>query len=179
MTAKKRCFVAVNLPTEIKRDIFEKISRKIPAEKCKVVPAENLHITLAFLGYVNEEEIEKAREKMRGLQQRGAFEIELSCFGDFNSRVFWIGIKKGAAELEAIARGLQKILPVEDERFSAHLTVARNKSLNAKEARELVERIAKENFSASFTAETADFMESILSPRGPEYKKVFSVALAH
>ncbi len=179
MSGKKRCFVAVNLPAEIKREIFEKISKKFPPKDCKVVPQENLHITLAFLGYANEEEIAQAHEKMRALQEQKAFEIELNGFGDFNNRVFWVGIPKGAEELKAIAEKLQKIVRVQDERFSAHLTVARNKSIPRKEAREIMKKIEQENFSANFRAETIDLMESVLSPKGPKYEKLFSIALAH
>ncbi len=179
MDKKKRCFVAVNLPEEVKKQIFERISKKFPPQDCKVVQEENLHVTLAFLGYLNEEEIALAREKMLALKERKAFEIELAGAGDFNNRVFWVGIKKGAKELEEIAQELQKMLKVSDERFSAHLTIARNKSLPREKAGELMKEIGKENFFACFRAETIDFMESVLSPKGPKYEKLFSIALAH
>lgn len=174
---KKRCFVAVNLPVELKKEIFETLSKKIPARECKVVEERNLHLTLAFLGYLEEKEIEKAQAGMRTLEKEKAFEIGLEGAGSFNSRVFWIGVGKGKTELENLAVKLQKILPVEDTRFSAHLTIARNKSLQKREAEALLSELQKTSFSAGFRAETIDFMESVLSPKAPEYAKLFSIAL--
>ena len=53
----KRIFIAVNFPDELKKEIFESISSELPKDECKIVAEANLHITLKFLGYLNEEKI--------------------------------------------------------------------------------------------------------------------------
>lgn len=173
----KRCFIAVNLPVELKGEIFGRLSKKIPVQDCKVVEQENLHITMLFLGNFTLEAVEEAREKMQALQEFKKFEVELNGVGHFKGRVFWIGAKKGAAELEAIAEKLQEIFGLQSERFSAHLTIARNKFLQRGETDELLKRLQAENFSASFSVQSIDFMESILSSKGPRYERLFSIGL--
>ena len=61
---KKRLFVAINLPEEIKKNLFCFKNRylEIPARWTK---KENLHITLYFIGYVSEKNLEKIREALK------------------------------------------------------------------------------------------------------------------
>ncbi len=177
MSQQKRCFIALNLPASAKQEIFEKLSRKIPTGACKIVEQENLHITLLFLGNQTEQQIVAAKEKMRSLSKQKAFEVELGSIGSFQNRVFWIGMTKGEKELKEIFANLQELLCARGEKFAAHLTIARNKSLPGREVEELLGALKSENYSASFKAETIDFMESVLSPRGPKYEKLFCVEL--
>lgn len=177
MAETMRCFIAVNVPEEIKKKIFESVSKKIPKDSCKLVAQENLHVTMLFLGNLTEQAVSEAREKMRALSTFKAFDAELSGIGNFHARVFWVGIVKGQEELEAIADVLQKEFGVQEEDFHAHLTVARNKFLKSAEADALLKELEKEKFSLGFRVETIDFMQSVLSPSGPSYKKLFSIAL--
>ena len=48
-----RCFIAIELPNEVKKEIF-KIQKKLPQAKLKLVSHENMHLTLKFLGEIKE-----------------------------------------------------------------------------------------------------------------------------
>ncbi|MFH1224448.1 MAG: RNA 2',3'-cyclic phosphodiesterase [Candidatus Diapherotrites archaeon] len=179
----RRIFVAINIPEEIKKEIYEKLSSKIPKEGCKVVAEENLHITLQFIGYVPDEEIPRIREKMLALNGANAqtktrgFAVSLSGAGEFGGRVLWLGAKEGDIEICSVAEKLGLALGIKDARFHPHVTLARNKSLSAAEFGKIASALEKENYCARFEVKSADLMESILKPQGPEYKLLFSAPL--
>ena len=56
MEKRHRIFVAINLPNEIKRELFL-YSQKWPELPAKWTAKDNLHITLEFLGSLTEEEL--------------------------------------------------------------------------------------------------------------------------
>lgn len=175
----RRLFIAINLPEEAREGIYARLSRKIPAEGCKIVGMGNLHITLAFLGYVAEEDIAQIGGKMQGLAElnKKPFEVVLGGIGEFNSRVIWLGARSGGEEIAQIAEKLNALLGMQDERFHPHVTLARNKNLKSAEVRSLVLALGKENYSAGFIVGSIDLMESVLRPAGPEYSRVFGFGL--
>lgn len=172
-----RVFIAVNLPEEVKRRIYERLSSRIPAEQCKVVKADNLHITMLFLGYLETEKIEEIKKKLAELDF-GKFDVVFSGIGEFNGRVVWLGVKEGSNELRAINRRLNEMLELRDERFHPHVTLARNKRLGRKEVRELVERLNSEKYETRVKVESIDIMRSVLKKTGSEYSVLFRSPLS-
>lgn len=175
----RRVFIAINLPEEIKKEIYGKLSAKIPKEGCKAVARENLHITLQFIGYVSDGGIGEIKQKMAALKetQSRPFGVSLSGTGEFNGRVLWLGAREGDAEICRIAEALGEALGIKDERFHPHVTLARNKSLSSAEFGKIASALEKENYGARFEVKSVDLMESILKPQGPEYRKLFCVPL--
>lgn len=173
MSDTKRIFLAVNIPPEIKEKIFNSLSKKIPEEQCSVVKPENLHFTILFLGYFPEENILALKEKLQALEFK-KFKIKIFGVGHFRGRVIWLGAEEGKKELEELSRTVQGLIEIKDDKISAHLTLARNKSLQREEVDRLIEKLNAENFSAEFSAGSLDLMESDLKSSGPKYKKIFS-----
>ncbi len=173
-----RLFVAVNLPEALRDGIYSRLSAKIPSAECKVVRAGNLHLTLKFLGYVPEERLEDIKKAVAELAGFSTFRVRISGVGHFNRRVIWIGIGNGG-RLSAIANALNARIKEgkSEEGFSAHLTIARNKTLRRAEFDKLMERLKAEGFSAEADVKSIELMESVLSKLGPEYKVVFSIGL--
>lgn len=166
-----RYFVAVNLPEEIKRQVFERYSKEIPKDSFKVVPEENIHATLAFIGWWPAEKEAQLVEKLSSIKQP-AFELELQGIGHFNYRVLWLGTTKGGEEMNALAQKVQAALGIKDERFQPHFTLARAREAGKGKVAPVLERLEKKEFKASVKIKSFELMQSTLKPSGPTYSKV-------
>lgn len=65
---KKRLFIAINLPDNIKSDLtvwLKDFIRHNQNQPIKWVKPEGLHLTLHFLGYLDEEKEKQVREMLR------------------------------------------------------------------------------------------------------------------
>ncbi len=133
-----RCFVAVELPDELKARIAEETAflKKSRAD-VKWVPPENLHLTLKFLGQVPEERVPELagllKEAVRGTEK--PFEVAVEGAGVFpgpgSPRVFWVGIRDPHMLLAGLARRVDEELlkagygQQEKGAFVPHLTLGR------------------------------------------------------
>lgn len=171
----KRLFVAVNVPESLR----EKISREFLSEKpsgIKAVEKENLHITLCFLGNCSKEQEKETIRAMEGIQEK-RFEIALSGISHFGKKVVFIKVTNGKKELESVSNFLSERMPFASKNFHAHLTIARNKKMPAKEFGKELQRLSQKRFEERFTLKSIDLMQSGLSPKGPVYRKVFEKRL--
>ena len=97
----------------------------------RCIKAENLHITLQFLGNID---IERIPEIANFIQQFkfDALTLPLSQVGFFpRSRVIWAGSDKECSELASLATKLRECNPLilmrtDSRRFKAHVTLARD-----------------------------------------------------
>jgi len=172
----RRIFIAVNLPGKVKEEIYGKASRVVDGNAAKVVEKENLHITLKFVGYVNEEELHEIIENVEKIRFEG-FEIVFGNAGTFNNRVLWVGLSEGTEKLSQLAEKVQKVVEKGDNRFSPHVTIARNKSISAEKVREMIEKINSKKISLRLKVESFEVMESLLGRNGPKYNVVYSKKL--
>ena len=172
----QRYFVAVNLPPDVKARIFETYSKLIPGNGFKVVPKENLHTTLAFIGWWPAEKEKELVEKLSAVKHP-AFELELKGVGHFNYRVIWLGTTRGGGEMEGLARKTLQALGIKDERFHPHFTLARARQPLKKEVAPLLEKLQKKEFKAPVQIKSFELMQSELKPSGPVYSKVKSFPL--
>lgn len=97
----------------------------------KMTELENLHLTLKFLGEIDDEKLMRVKEELRKIKMSG-FELKLGKIGIFHHnrtpRIIWIKVLgKEIYELQKKIDGaLEGIFPKE-RRFMGHLTVARIK----------------------------------------------------
>ncbi len=136
-----RCFVAVELPEELKARIAEETAflKKSKAD-VKWVQPENLHLTLKFLGQVPEVRIPELagllKEAVRDMKkQQKPYEVEVAGAGVFpgpgSPRVFWLGIRDPQMLLAGLARSVEEKLgkagfgQQEKGAFVPHLTLGR------------------------------------------------------
>ncbi len=173
----KRLFIAINLPEKTRQRIETSLLDEITQKGLKKVSTENLHITVKFLGYLPSEFIPTLKEKLGIVRESPSFEIELNGIGSFNQRVLWLGIKKGTTQLLEISKKINNALSLKEERFHAHITLARNKFLKRKEFNALMEKLKEKNFSAKIMAESIDLMESKLGEKGPKYSLLEKIPL--
>jgi len=170
----KRLFFAVNLPQEIREWIGKEILPLISKEGWRPVKEENLHVTIHFLGQLPAEAVDELEGKVKALQKFEAFDAEIKCAGHFKGRVLWLGFGKGVEEFGLLNRKLQKAIGVSDERFHAHITIARNRG--GKDSEKVVESIGKVIEPRVVCVKSLELMESVLGETGPDYKRVFSLA---
>ena len=169
MNEKQRLFFAVNLPAE-------RILPLIPKEKWRKVLPENLHVTMHFLGWLPKQAVKELQEKAELLSQFECFEAEMNCVGHFKDRILWLGFGKGSQEFNLLNSRLQKAIGTRDERFHAHITLARNKGAKRQEVEQLVERLREKLEARKIGVKGMELMASQLRKKGPKYSVVFSIA---
>ncbi len=132
---KSRLFVAINLSEEIKSYLFG-LNKELDLDaKIKWVAKKNLHLTLKFLGYVeNANEVVKLLENVKF----DPFEFKLSKLGVFDfsrPKVLFVDLtpKEKIMNLQFdIEECLKEKFP-KDKQFSAHITLGRIKLVKKKE----------------------------------------------
>lgn len=205
-----RAFLAIELPPEIKT-FLSKLQNKLKAATedvhphtnwknniryqpigvgVKWVEPENIHLTLKFLGEINEEQLSRITQIMESVSQENSpYTIEISSLGAFPKieapRVLWVGAEKGSKETKGIAKALeekiQKLgIPKEERAFSSHITIGRTRS--AINRLKLIEELKKLEgyFSGkeqAFTVEKITLFKSTLSSRGPTYEVLQQTSL--
>jgi len=177
-----RVFISVELSDKVKKKIVELINdlRKAKSE-VKWVKAENLHLTLKFLGWVEDNKLDNLIElTTKAVAGTGSFKAKFVGLGTFpenkSPRVIWVGTAEGGDELCKIAQNLEETLSKagfrsEAREFKPHLTIGRVKKSK--------ERI-KENKKAKFGEMIIDqihIMKSTLTPKGPIYEIIKEVKL--
>jgi 2'-5' RNA ligase len=173
-----RTFIAIevnNLPKVIQ--ILEDIRRT--GADVKLVEPYNLHITLVFIGEVEDNKVKLIKEALKELNF-SSFKIKLNGVGAFPSinrpKVIWIGISEGFQQLKEMRSHLVKSLkargikPEDDKEFIAHLTLGRVKGPS-----NLVNLIkfVNENMNIEVGEVIVDkvkLFKSTLTPKGPIYE---------
>lgn len=149
---------------------------------------ENLHITLKFLGAVDEGRIDVLAEALRdAVDGHRAFVLEIVGLGAFPTatrpRVLWAGVGEGLEALAAIAARVERAMsahgfPREDREFSPHVTLARvREPRRAPDLAEALAAGATRRFGR-VAVEAIALMRSDLSPRGARYSEQAIVPLA-
>lgn len=95
-----RTFVAIEIPENIK-EIIEQFENRLKSERAKItwVKPDKVHITLKFLGEVEESKISEIYNTLKiCVSEQKVFDIEVAGSGVFPNftrpRVLWVGLKK-------------------------------------------------------------------------------------
>ena len=192
MTSRK-IFIAINLPEGIIKKLGGFCSKwhNLPA---KWTRPENLHITLAFIGYAQDDaiaEVCKAAKKVA--ENHKPFFVDLSkiCYGPLGKsarggspRMVWaVGEKSEEFSLlrDDIEKELlysQKVRFLSEAReFSPHITLARISQWEWKKIEPEERPIIDEEIDLSFDVGSIEVMESELKKAGPRYSVLGSYEL--
>jgi len=106
-----RCFVAVDLPEEMREKVGP-LQSKIATEGLRRVRPDLVHITIKFLGDVPAEKVERVKEALAAVRA-APFTARLAGMGAFpgrSVRVVWLGLEGDfsllSAKVEAALRPL-------------------------------------------------------------------------
>ncbi len=174
-----RLFVAVSLPSEIQNRLAA-VQDQLRRAQADVswVRAENVHVTLKFLGEVEVKRLDRMRLALTEVARAAApFSMQVAGVGSFGGRiprVVWVGVGEGAEPLVQLAGLVEGALarvgfPKERRGFTAHLTLGRVRSSRNAEA--LLALILDTPASTFGTVKAMQFelMQSELRPSGSVY----------
>ncbi len=172
-----RAFIAAGLPEEMKIGL-SKVSHLLDSPNIRVVRRENIHLTLAFIGSVDEKEIKTVKDSMERVTFAG-FDAELtglSCFG--NPGAIYSSVTKGSDELRDLAALLRSELEkgrikFDSKEFVPHVTLARIKRhVDDDHLKRLLERYNGYDFGRFRISDIALFSSS-LGESGSDYTLLY------
>jgi 2'-5' RNA ligase len=187
-----RCFVAVELPEEVKSGLGDIQARLRSGSQAPVkwVDPYGVHLTLKFLGGVDGDKITPISAAMaeaaRGIVP---FSLKVEGLGAFPNlrrvQVVWVGVSGEVDRLAELQQRLESNLAElgfapEKRRFTPHLTLARVRDRASLAEREgLGQLIAATKFEAAagFPVKEVSLMRSQLTREGALYSRLSAAAL--
>lgn len=179
-----RVFCAVELPVDVRARAAghaERLREQFPEARASWPRAENLHLTLKFIGEIAEERVrELSQAAERAAQTLEPFNLEIEGAGAFpprgSPRILWLGVKDSSGSLVSLQARLEDECAAtgfkRDERpFHPHLTLARLRAPQG--ARELAKRHQEIGFEAiEFIVGELVVMRSQLGAGGSRYTAI-------
>jgi 2'-5' RNA ligase len=178
-----RLFVALEVPEPVRREVARRVAGlrdRLP--RARWVDTSIIHLTLLFLGQVEEAKVEGLTDALRAAFARHeAMELRLSGGGTFPprrpARVAWIGLQApaelAALQADATAAAVAAIGFTPEERpFNPHVTLARCEPNWPRDAAEKFAAAFPGAIGQPWVADHGVLFESKLSPRGPSYRPV-------
>jgi 2'-5' RNA ligase len=183
----KRTFIAFKInPSSKLMEEYDLLRHRLRAEKINWVLPEKLHITVKFMGDTENEKIpQMAVAIKRKLSAHRPFEIVLAGAGVFKNmhdpRVIWLG-SNPCHQLQQVKMEIDEALAefgfrTEQRAFVPHLTLGRIKMMRSHD--QLAQWISR-NKETIFQQQHVDemlFLESMLTPQGPEYLELYKLRL--
>lgn len=174
-----RLFVAVPVPDGLKKKIAV-LGTELTQEGVSQVRPENMHLTLKFIGDVDEQKANGVVKKLEKIKfsKFGCIVRGIGVFpNESYVRVIWAGIESGK-QLEKLAAEIHEALAIygeENEKFTAHLTIARVKK--KLEIRNFLIK-HKEDVFGKFNVGKIELVQSVLGGTdGPKYITIASFPL--
>ncbi|HEY8459213.1 MAG TPA: RNA 2',3'-cyclic phosphodiesterase [Blastocatellia bacterium] len=177
-----RTFIAIEIPYEIKSALaaMQTELRRAGADVSWVKP-ENLHLTLNFLGEVDEGRIVEVEKVCVSLAAEfRPFTLNVNDAGVFPNarqpRALWAGLSGEIENVYEMRRRLDEKLSLigfqrEEKKFHPHLTIGRLKS--SKKTRELLALAGAHQLpELSFVVTEIVLMKSELHPAGSKYSPI-------
>jgi RNA 2',3'-cyclic 3'-phosphodiesterase len=134
-----RLFVAVDLPDRVRAHLEAGTAAlRESMDGWRWTPPEQWHLTLAFLGEVDDGRLPELTRRM-GLAARRhePFTLDLACVGAFNSlrraRVLWVGVGGDREALTRLAGSVgagarRAKITLEERRYRPHMTLGRRRA---------------------------------------------------
>lgn len=173
----RRLFFAL-LPDAGVREQLLQLQKDLNQAGGRPVPAENLHLTLLFLGNVEADKIDAVRDIAAGVAG-SKFDLVLDTVGGFrqnNVRILWTGPSELPPELGALHQSLRRQvreigLRVKKEAYRPHVTLMRKANLR----KGLPD---KPGLGIRWTASHFALVASELLPSGARYKVLVEKGLS-
>ncbi|HBG60891.1 MAG TPA: RNA 2',3'-cyclic phosphodiesterase [Candidatus Omnitrophica bacterium] len=176
-----RTFIAANINDTILNEIG-KAQEHLENIDCDVkwVKTTNVHLTLKFLGEIEQKRVPKIVEKLEFLTKHiRSIRTQLSQLGAFpkieKPKVIWIGLEDNSNEIADLVEAIDNTLTKEgfkkeEHSFKPHVTIGRIRSL--KNISALANALKIYSLPQSIYQEITEIklIKSILTPKGPIYE---------
>jgi len=187
-----RCFIAVELPDELKKGLTQLQSRLKSGEQpwVKWVDPYSIHLTLKFLGSVAVDRIGEITgaigEAAQGMSPLYLKVKELGVFPNLRRvQVAWVGVSGEVDKLGQLQQRIESNLACigfapESRPFTPHLTLARLRDQASPDERQRFgQLIVSTRFETAYTIEVdaISLMKSQLTREGAIYSRISSIGL--
>ncbi|MWV41774.1 RNA 2',3'-cyclic phosphodiesterase [Natrialba sp. INN-245] len=189
-----RLFVSVDLPDDLAEPVADLQAEFADASGLNFVDPEQAHVTLKFLGEVDEDRLPALTDELeKAVDDSGVdpFTVRYGGLGVFPSleyiSVVWLGVDSGGEGLTRLHESIEDRTTAmgfdpEDHEFTPHVTLARMEHAGGKELVQDVVRASEdadgEEFAVGKTrVEEVRLTESTLTNDGPVYSTVESIPL--
>jgi len=185
-----RLFVAIEIEEGLAKQIVRlsdelrrRVEARAPSARLTWVPRERLHLTIRFIGEVDEPRAEQIRTALASPLDTPAFELTFEGAGAFPGhgapRVLWAGITHGERELDDLEREVSARLArcgiPEGRPSRPHLTLARVRDPKGLRTGTLFDGL--HGTLGATAVRTITLFQSRLSPKGPTYLALQSTNL--
>lgn len=132
-----RCFIAVDLPLEVKDYLFRLQREFSKFIKAKWVEKKNIHLTLKFIGEIDEKKLNILKKELYKIKFK-KFNLSLGNIGVFpdekSIKIIWVGlVSNEVIELQKkVDENLLELFS-KDQKFVSHITLGRVKAIKNKE----------------------------------------------
>lgn len=172
-----RLFVALKIPDDVLSNILEECYKAAENPyRFRWETKEKIHLTLKFIGEVDESLVEKISEELEFVRSYSSFNCTISRFGFFfrnrEPKILWSEVqadKSLTPLVEELNQRLEKFAIVRERReFKPHLTLLRIKQQQVSE--KFIQRIKTHVFNKiTFTADKIILVQSQLYKEGAKY----------
>jgi 2'-5' RNA ligase len=173
-----RLFIAIAIPENIRTGFASLLKEfRAVAPQVKWVRAENLHVTLKFLGETESAKLAALQNVLAGVRSPDPVTLEFRGLGFFPNekrpRVFWAGME-ASPNLKTLAADIDQAVhrlgfPLEERPFTPHLTLARFSLPGIPPNLLLAVNERSGQSLGSLHAQEFHLIESKLKPTGAEY----------
>ncbi|MFN8413350.1 MAG: RNA 2',3'-cyclic phosphodiesterase [Anaerolineales bacterium] len=184
-----RAFIAIEIPTETQNTIIKqtlRLKQTLGEDVVRWIPAQNLHLTLKFLGDLAPTHVEFVKQGIKQIaESTSSFDMQIGGLGAFPNtkmpRVLWIGLHTPSA-LTTLQKNIEETasrlgFKKEMRAFSSHLTIGRVKQnivpQEIQNIRRALETIQLGNIGTA-RVNSVHLYKSDLNPTGSIYTKLFS-----
>jgi 2'-5' RNA ligase len=149
------------------------------------IPADRMHLTVRFIGEVDDTRGAAIRETLNTPLSVSAFDLTLAGAGAFPKggapRVLWVGVTRGREELLNVEREVSERLeasgvPPEERAYNPHLTLARVREPAGLRSVRLLDGLTDRHVG-SVQVDAITLFQSKLSPKGPTYTPLLRIPL--
>lgn len=181
-----RLFTGISIAPDVLANLAKLLDSLRTTAPVKWSPAENLHITMKFIGEWPGERLDDVIDALEGIAVGPPIEISINGLGWFpnpHSPRMLVAVVHAPESLRRLAHAIDETthglgLPMETKAYSAHVTLARIKNSEGLfPLKQAIAALPTVDFG-SFTARDFHLYLSKMSPSGSVYTRLADFALA-